>query len=48
MKLQKFILIAFFILQGVLPLWALLTPGHRTRTDFTWDMFAVRRDCSPC
>lgn len=48
MKLQKAILIVFLVVQGVVPVWALVTPGHHTRTDFTWDMFAVRRDCSPC
>jgi hypothetical protein len=48
MKQQKAILIAFLLVQGVLPVWALVVPSHQIRTDFTWDMFAVRRDCSPC
>ena len=48
MKLQKAILIAFLLVQGVLPVWALVMPSHQVRTDFTWDMFAVRRDCAPC
>lgn len=48
MKLKKTILILFLVVQGLFPIWALVVPGHRARTDFTWDMFAVRRDCSPC
>lgn len=48
MKLKKATLIAFLVVQGVVPVWALVTPTHAMRTDFTWDMFAVRRDCSPC
>ncbi len=48
MKIQKIILIVFLGVQGIVPVWALVVPGHSARTDFTWDMFAVRRDCSPC
>jgi len=46
--LARALFVGFVCVQGVYPLWALLAPDHVRRTDFTWDMFAVRRDCSVC
>ncbi|MCB9520371.1 MAG: hypothetical protein H6699_05760 [Myxococcales bacterium] len=42
------VFVAFVLVQGLAPLTALAVPDSEARTDFTWDMFAVRRDCSPC
>ncbi len=47
-RLKLIFFVAFFAVQGLYPLWAVVADDHVTSTDFTWDMFAVRRDCSEC
>lgn len=47
-SLRRAILAAFVVVQGLLPMWAIVDSGPARRTDFTWDMFAVRRECDPC
>jgi hypothetical protein len=39
---------AFVAVQLLVPLWPTFVHPSQTRTDFSWDMFATRRDCSPC
>lgn len=45
---RRVVFVLFVVVQGVFPLWAIVGGGPERRTDFTWDMFAVRRDCAEC
>lgn len=45
---RQWVFAGFVAVQGLVPIRALVGEGHESRTDFTWDMFAVRRDCSEC
>ena len=40
--------LGFVVVQLILPLSPFLVEPHTSRTDFSWDMFAVRRDCERC
>lgn len=39
---------AWILIQYTVPLSANIHHPSEVRTDFSWDMFAVRRDCKPC
>ena len=40
--------VAFIAVQLAIPIWPTFVHPSQTRTDFSWDMFATRRDCKPC
>ncbi|MBH23991.1 MAG: hypothetical protein CMH57_05990 [Myxococcales bacterium] len=42
------LVLGWIVVQMALPVSPFLVEQHVARTDFSWDMFAVRRDCERC
>lgn len=40
--------VTFVAIQFLIPIWPTFVHPSKVRTDFSWDMFANRRDCKPC
>ncbi|MEL6182729.1 MAG: hypothetical protein AAFS10_27480 [Myxococcota bacterium] len=40
--------VGYVAIQMIVPLSPFVVEQHEARTDFSWDMFAVRRDCERC